>query len=67
MKGVENVELKALHAEHGLLEMHSSDVRLDVGQKVELWVHYGDATVNLHRQMYAVRRGEVEDILRIEQ
>lgn len=67
VKGMENVELKALHAEHGLLEARIPGACLTVGQRIELWVHYGDATVNLHRQMYAVRNGEVEDVLRIEQ
>jgi D-serine deaminase-like pyridoxal phosphate-dependent protein len=66
VKDIENVQLKALHAEHGLLEIQNADARLNVGQRVELWVHYSDATVNLHRQMYGVRRGEVEEILRIE-
>lgn len=67
VKGMENLELKALHAEHGLLEAKIPEARLTLGQRIELWVHYSDATVNLHRQMYAVRNGQIEDILKIEQ
>ncbi len=66
VKDIEGVELKALHAEHGLLEIRSPAVGIHVGQKIELWVHYSDATVNLHQQMYGVRNGEVEEVLTIE-
>jgi D-serine deaminase-like pyridoxal phosphate-dependent protein len=66
VKGMEGVELKALHAEHGLLEVQNPRVRLEMGQKIELWVHYSDATVNLHHRMYGIRKGEVEDVFRIE-
>ncbi len=66
VKGVEGAELKALHAEHGLIEFRNPDVRLELGQKVELWVHYSDATVNLHRRMYGIRNGEVETMFQIE-
>jgi hypothetical protein len=37
-----------------------------VGQKIELWVQYGYATVNLHRRMYGVRNGEVEEVFTVE-
>jgi D-serine deaminase-like pyridoxal phosphate-dependent protein len=60
------MELKALHAEHGLLEIGIPDAGVKVGQKIELWVQYSDATVNLHRRMYGVRNGEVEDVFTIE-
>ncbi len=66
VKGIDGAELKALHAEHGLIEFQNPDRRPELGQKVELWVHYSDATVNLHRQMYGVRNREVETIFQIE-
>jgi D-serine deaminase-like pyridoxal phosphate-dependent protein len=66
LKDIEGVVLKALHAEHGLLEFQNSGVHLELGQKIELWVHYSDATVNLHHRMYGVRKGHVEEIFRIE-
>jgi hypothetical protein len=40
--------------------------RLEVGDTLEIWVHYGDATVNLHRRMYGIRNGEVEEILKLQ-
>ena len=30
-----------------------------------MWVHYGDATINLHHRMYGIRNGIVEEILSI--
>jgi D-serine deaminase-like pyridoxal phosphate-dependent protein len=66
VKEIEGAEMKALHAEHCLLEITRPDVRFHVGQKIELWVHYSDATVNLHERMYGVRKGDVEDVFRIE-
>jgi D-serine deaminase-like pyridoxal phosphate-dependent protein len=66
IKDMAGAELKALHAEHGLIEMTSPDMRLEIGQKIELWVHYSDATINLHHRMYGVRNGEVESVFRIE-
>jgi len=66
VKDMEGVQLKALHAVHGLLETQNPDERLQPGRKIELWVHYSDATVNLHDRMYGVRNGDVEEIIRIE-
>lgn len=66
VKDIEGVELKAQHAEHGLLEIQNPAAALNVGRKIELWVNYGDATVNLHSRMYGVRNGEVEEIFTIE-
>jgi len=66
VKGVEGVELKALHAEHGLIEFQNPGGGMEIGQKIELWVHYSDATVNLHRRMYGVRKDNVEEVFQIE-
>jgi D-serine deaminase-like pyridoxal phosphate-dependent protein len=66
VKDFPGVKLKALHAEHGLLELeNNSSQPLRVGQRIELWVHYGDATVNLHSSLYGVRHGQVEEIFQI--
>jgi D-serine deaminase-like pyridoxal phosphate-dependent protein len=67
VKGLPGVHLKALHAEHGLIEI-SPDLktRLEVGQKIELWVQYGDATVNLHSSLHGVRDGQFEEVFQIE-
>ena len=67
VKGISNTRLTALHAEHGLLDLtDDSQPPLQVGQKVELWVRYSDATVNLHSTMYGVRHGQVEEVYKIE-
>jgi D-serine deaminase-like pyridoxal phosphate-dependent protein len=57
---------KELSAERGLLEFKDTGAHPEIGQKLELWVHYSDATVNLHRRMDGVRKGEVEEIVQIE-
>ena len=67
LKGVPGAKLAALHAEHALIDIHSdSSSGIEVGKKLEVWVQYSDATVNLHSRMYGVRNGEVEEVFRIE-
>jgi D-serine deaminase-like pyridoxal phosphate-dependent protein len=67
LKNLPGAQLKALHAEHALIAIDpGSATRLEVGQKVEIWVQYSDATVNLHSCFYGVRNGEVEEVYRIE-
>jgi D-serine deaminase-like pyridoxal phosphate-dependent protein len=68
-KNMPGAVLKMLHAEHALVELNPQSSLFPEyapGQKVEAWVHYGDATVNLHSCMYGVRHGQVEEIFRIE-
>lgn len=67
LKDVSGAELKALHAEHAIAELNQNlSPELLPGQKVEIWAHYSDATVNLYSCMYGVRHGQVEEIFRIE-
>jgi D-serine deaminase-like pyridoxal phosphate-dependent protein len=66
VKGIDKVQLKALHAEHGIVEMLDPSVALEVGDKIEIWVYYADGTINLHERMYGIRNGAVEEVLRIE-
>jgi D-serine deaminase-like pyridoxal phosphate-dependent protein len=67
VKDKSGVSVTALHAEHGLLQLQAdSQVSLEVGQRIELWVLYSDATVNLHSALYGVRHGKVEEVFRIE-
>jgi D-serine deaminase-like pyridoxal phosphate-dependent protein len=66
-KAMNGARLRALHAEHGLLEIDQSlGPGLEIGQKIELWVRYSDATMNLHTFLYGVRHGQVEEMFRIE-
>jgi len=67
MKDVCGAKILALHAEHAPLELdRAASAVIEVGKKIELWVEYSDATVNLHSRMYGVRNGEVEEIFQIE-
>ncbi len=67
VKNIPGVQVKAMHAEHGLIEIEAnSAARLEVGQQIELWVHYSDATINLHSSLYGVRHGKIEEVFQIE-
>jgi D-serine deaminase-like pyridoxal phosphate-dependent protein len=66
MKDDAGLELTALHAEHALIKVDTrAHCAVEVGQKLEMWVYYSDATVNLHSRMYGVRNGQVEEVLQI--
>jgi len=67
LKNAGDARLTALHAEHALIDLPADlSAGFEVGDKVEVWVQYSDATVNLHSRMYGVRNGEVEEIFAIE-
>jgi D-serine deaminase-like pyridoxal phosphate-dependent protein len=66
LKDVPDARLTALHAEHAIVELDAQSPPLTPGQKVEVWVHYSDATVNLHSKMYGVRHGQLEEVFPIE-
>lgn len=66
LKNVPVARLTALHAEHTIVELDATSPPLTPGEKVEIWVHYSDATVNLHSKMYGVRHGELEEVFPIE-
>lgn len=66
VKGIDGLRLKALHAEHGVIEIEAPSVSVEVGDKIELWVHYHDGTINLHRQAFGIRNGAVEEVFKIE-
>ena len=67
VKGIAGLKLKALHAEHAPIEILDPALAIEVGDKIEIAVHYHDGTINLHKQMYGIRQGEVEHIFAIEQ
>jgi D-serine deaminase-like pyridoxal phosphate-dependent protein len=67
VKGIAGLKLKALHAEHAPIAIEDPAVAVDVGDKIEIAVHYHDGTINLHKRMYGVRNDEVEQIFTIEQ
>ena len=58
--GLENVEKVALSAEHGVVTLSQPNTSLEVGDKLEWIVGYGDTTVFLHDEMVATRGDRVE-------
>jgi D-serine deaminase-like pyridoxal phosphate-dependent protein len=67
LKDMPGASLTALHAEHAIIQLDPSmSPALTPGQKVQVWVHYSDATVNLHSPMYGVRHGQLEEVYKIE-
>jgi len=66
VKTVRGVTLKALNAEHGIIQLDNPDRSLEVGNKIELWVHDADPTISLHRQIFGIRNGLVEEVFRVE-
>jgi len=55
-----------LTAEHAIIDLADASAPVQVGDRIEMWVHYSDATVSLHERIYAMRGGRVEAILRPE-
>lgn len=66
LKDVSGARLTALHAEHAIVALDPGSHSLTPGQKVEVRVHYSDATVNLHSKLFGVRHGELEEVFPIE-
>jgi len=66
IKGIPGLRVRAMHAEHTLIELEDPSVPVEVGDKIEIWVHYHDGTINLHDRMYGIRNNKVEEIFAIE-
>jgi D-serine deaminase-like pyridoxal phosphate-dependent protein len=66
VKDHDGLRLRKLNAEHGIMDILDPAVPVEVGDILEIWVHYSDATVNLHDRMYGIRHGEVEEVLRLQ-
>lgn len=60
-KGLTGVKSVSLSAEHGRIELEQP-TDLQVGDKIEFAVGYGDTTVHLHDVLYGVRKGVVEAV-----
>ncbi len=66
VKGHSGLLLRKLNAEHGIIDLSDPSVAPRIGATLELWVRYGDATVNLHERMYGIRNGEIAEILQLQ-
>lgn len=62
LKDIKGASVRRLNAEHAIVDILDPDLAVQVGDRLELWAHYSDATVNLHRQMFGLRNGQVEEV-----
>jgi len=65
VKGFDGLTLRQLNAEHGIVDLGEGSPAVSIGDKIEIWVRYSDATVNLHDRMYGVRNRNVERIFQL--
>lgn len=61
-RSVQGAQLTVLDAEHGIMELESADVSLQVGDKIDFIIGYGDTTIYLHDQLFGLRDGKVETV-----
>lgn len=66
LKNAGGARLIKLNAEHAIVDILDPGFSAQVGDQLELWAHYSDATANLHRRMFGVRGGEVEETFVLE-
>lgn len=66
VKSSPGLRLKALNAEHAVIETLDSSSNVNVGDKLEIWARYHDGTVHLHQRMYGVRNEKIEEVFEIE-
>jgi len=66
IKGIPGLRAKALHIEHTVIEITDPAVDIEVGDKIEMWVRFLDQTLGLHDHLYGIRKGEVDEVLKIE-
>lgn len=66
LKNMEGARLRRLNAEHAIIDILDPGLPVQVGDQVEIWAHYSDATVNLHRRIYGLRGNQVEETFILE-
>lgn len=66
VKGTPGLRVRALHAEHAILDITAPSVSIEVGDKIEIWIQYLDSVLPLHQRMYAIKDDQVTEILEIE-
>lgn len=60
--GIRGVADMAMSAEHGILTLEEPDDTIAVGDRYDFVVGYGDTTVFLHDNLYALRKDVVEAV-----
>ncbi|MHB1958375.1 MAG: alanine racemase [Acidobacteriaceae bacterium] len=66
LKDLDGAVLRKLNAEHAIVDILDKNLAVRVGDQVEIWAHYSDATINLHREMLGIRNGRVEETFLLE-
>jgi D-serine deaminase-like pyridoxal phosphate-dependent protein len=66
LKNANGARLRKLNAEHAIVDIVDPGFPAQVGDQLEIWAHYSDATVNLHRRMLGMRNGQVEETFIVE-
>jgi D-serine deaminase-like pyridoxal phosphate-dependent protein len=66
LKNADGAILRKLNAEHAIIDIEQASLPIGLGDQIEIWAHYSDATVNLHDRMYGIRNQTLEEIFRIE-
>ena len=64
-KDLDGLVVRRFSAEHCILDLQEPSAPVRVGDKIEFWVRYSDATVNLHDRMYGVRNGRLERVFEL--
>lgn len=59
---VPDIERVGFSAEHAKVELKAPSATPRVGERIRLIVGYADTTVHLHSEIFAARRGRVEDV-----
>jgi D-serine deaminase-like pyridoxal phosphate-dependent protein len=65
VKDLDGLTIRKLTAEHGIIDLQQAAAPVQVGDKIEIWVHYSDATVNLHERIYGIRNGRLEEVFQV--
>jgi D-serine deaminase-like pyridoxal phosphate-dependent protein len=66
LKNANGARLRRLNAEHAIVDIVDPEFPAQVGDQLEIWAHYSDATVNLHCRMFGMRDGQVEETFIVE-
>lgn len=64
-KDREGLAIRKVNAEHVIVDLQADAAPVQIGDKIEIWVRYSDATVNLHERMYGIRNGQVEEVFQL--
>lgn len=65
MKNPAGATILSLSQEHGRVHVEGAAQELTIGDKVELWVHNANGTINLYDRFYGIRDGVVETVWEI--